>query len=111
MTKLGTPIGAGPKVATVSPGLVGAGEPSGLRSAGCSIFWRSPLPVCLAPWPFLLCLPKRPGLFCLGLLVGVPPPVAAGVEPLLVIPPELPPDPPPPPAPPPPPTEGGLIGG
>src|SRR3954447_26544672 len=80
MTKLGTPIGAGPKVATVSPGLVGAGEPSGLRSAGCSIFWLSSLAVCLAPWPFLLCLLKRPEV--------LPPPVFV---------PALPPPEPPPP--------------
>src|SRR3954451_10357711 len=80
MTKLGTPIGAGPKVATVKPGLVGAGEPSGLRSAGCSIFWLSSLAVCLAPWPFLLCLLKRPEV--------LPPPVFV---------PALPPPEPPPP--------------
>ena len=34
MTKLGTPIGAGPNCATVRLGLVGAGEPSGLRRVG-----------------------------------------------------------------------------
>ena len=37
MTKLGTPIGAAPKSATVSVGLVSVGVPSGLRSAGSSI--------------------------------------------------------------------------
>ena len=34
MTKFGTPIGAGPKSATVSPGFVAAGAPLASRSAG-----------------------------------------------------------------------------
>src|SRR4029453_15142006 len=43
ITKFGTPIGAGPKVATVRPGLVLAGEPSGGRRGGSWVFWRSTL--------------------------------------------------------------------
>src|SRR3954470_1940764 len=101
MTKLGTPIGAGPNWATVRPGLALDGEPSGLRRVGCSIFWRSPWATCLAPWPFFACLPKRPGVLApLVFLVAWP------EEPLLVLPPPLlpvlgvvvvvPPPPPPP---------------
>src|SRR5215208_5185942 len=104
MTKLGTPIGAGPKVARVRLGLVSAGEPSGLRSAGCSIFDFSPLAMSLAPRPFLACLPNSPGVLPpVVFLPAVPPPDLP--DPLL---PPLPPplEPPPvmpltmPPAPP-----------
>src|SRR4249920_210681 len=88
MTKLGTPIGAGPNCATVRPGLVLAGEPSGLRRVGCSIFCFSAVATCLAPWPFLACLPKRPGLLpaVVVFLPALPPP------PVVVV---LPPEPPP----------------
>src|SRR4029077_18190546 len=87
--ELGTPIGAGPNVATVRPGLVGAGEPSGLRRVGCSIFCFSPLAICFAPWPFLFCLPNSPGVLPPAVLLPalppppllVPPPVALGPEP------------------------------
>src|SRR4051794_29162326 len=89
MTKFGTPIGAGPKLATVRPGFVLAGEPSGFRRAGWVIFCFSFLAVCLAPWPFLFCLPNRPGV------------LARVVEPLELPPPEpLEPLEPPPPEPP-----------
>src|SRR3954453_12769034 len=84
MTKLGTPIGAGPNVATVRLGLLLEGEPSGLRRLGCSIFSRSPLATSLAPWPFLACLPNRPGV--------LPPEVVL----LPALPPELLLEPPPP---------------
>ena len=118
MTKLGTPIGAGPNCATVRPGLVLAGEPSGLRRVGCSIFAFSPLATSLAPWPFLACLPNSPGVlppevFLPALprelvpepppplppvVVVVPPPVVVVVLPeppeVVVPPPELPPEPP-----------------
>src|SRR5882757_5445426 len=111
MTKLGTPIGAGPNVATVKPGLVLAGEPSGLRRLGCSIFAFSPLATSLAPAPFLACLPNRPGVFAppavflpalpLVLLleplpeVVVPPPAVVVVlpdPPEVVVPPPEPPE-------------------
>ncbi len=60
MTKLGTPIGAAPNWAMVRPGLALVGEPSGLRTGGCSIFSRwaliTPFALpCLGPF-----LPKRP---------------------------------------------------
>ena len=42
MTKLGTPIGAAPKSAIVTLGLVSVGEPSGLRSASGFIGARVP---------------------------------------------------------------------
>src|SRR5215208_6722326 len=88
MTKLGTPIGAGPNWAMVRPGLEGAGDPSGLRSAGFSIFSRSPLATSLAPWPFLACLPKRPGALSPAVfLVALPPPEL--VLPAALPPPEL----------------------
>ena len=90
MTKLGTPIGAGPNCATVRPGLVLAGEPSGLRRVGCSIFCFSAVATCLAPWPFLACLPKRPGLLpaVVVFLPALPPPLPVVV---VVLPPEPPP--------------------
>src|SRR4051812_43262668 len=76
MTKFGTPIGAGPKLATVRPGFVLAGEPSGFRRAGWVIFCFSFLAVCLAPWPFLFCLPNRPGVLApVVFLLVFPPPV------------------------------------
>jgi hypothetical protein len=79
MTKLGTPIGAGPNCAIVSPGLVLAGEPSGLRRVGCSIFPRSLLWRSLAPFPFFACLPNRP-------LVRVPATFLLPALPSLVLP-------------------------
>src|SRR5215210_533685 len=91
MTRLGTPIGAGPNWATVRPGFWSVGVPSGLRSFGCWIFWRSPLAAFLAPLPFFACLPNRP-----------PPPFLP--PPALTVPPLDPPRlPEPPPAP------GGLT--
>src|SRR3954447_3550612 len=91
MTKLGTPIGAGPKVATVRLGLVFAGEPSGLRRVGCSIFCFSPLAICLAPWPFLFCLPNRPGVLPPAVFLPALPPPVLGVLPLEPLPPLEPP--------------------
>src|SRR5215218_5187999 len=102
MTKLGTPIGAGPNCATVSPGFVGAGEPSGFRRAGCSIFCLSPLRTSLAPFPFLLSLSKRPFFFLVPPVPPPPPPVVVVVLPVL---PSVAPPPPPPELPPP---LGGL---
>src|SRR5215211_4653153 len=84
MTKLGTPIGAGPKLATVRPGLRSVGEPSGLRRMGWVILLRSSITTSFAPRPFFFCLPNSPvapGPF----LPALPPPVV--VPPL---PPELP---------------------
>ncbi len=76
--KFGTPIGAGPKSATVRVGLVSVGEPSGLRSVGFSIGSSGlspPLPPLSPPsWP----LPP--------LSEPLPPPV----EPLPPPPPPLP---------------------
>ncbi len=93
ITELGTPIGAGPNWATVRLGLVGAGEPSGLRRAGLEIFWRSPLATALAPLPFWFCLPKRP-LVAAPVLPFLPPElplvvVVVEVVPLVVVPPPL----------------------
>src|SRR5882757_6163168 len=108
MTKLGTPIGAGPNVATVKPGLVLAGEPSGLRRLGCSIFAFSPLATSLAPAPFLACLPNRPGVFA-------PPAVFLPALPLVLLLEPLPavvvvlPDPPEVVVPPPEPPEVGAL--
>ena len=75
MTKLGTPSGAAPNWAMVSPAFALVGEPSGARSAGSSIFLRSAL---LTPLPpFGAFLPKMPspgaaGAFFVPPVLGVP---------------------------------------
>src|SRR5262245_53363290 len=96
--KLGTPIGAGPKVAIVRLGFRAVGEPSGLRSVGSRIFWRSPLAIALAPLPFLFCLPNRPlppGPALPGFFWAFPEgPTAVVVEPVVLV---VDPDPPEPP--------------
>src|ERR1700742_761241 len=93
MRKFGTPIGAGPKLATVRPGFWSVGEPSGLRSAGSVIFARSALAMAFASLPCFFCLEKRPlmgfpALTC-GLVVVLPflpgLPVVVVVEPVPVV--------------------------
>src|SRR5215218_1680342 len=49
MTKFGTPIGAGPKSAIVTAGLVSVGTPSGRRSASGSVGRRWPEPSSSSP--------------------------------------------------------------
>src|SRR3954467_9144762 len=115
MTKLGTPIGAGPKVATVRPGFRAVGLPSGLRRMGCVIFCPSSITTSFGPLPFFFSLAKMPlppPLFFLPALV-VPPEVLlpeAPDPPLPVLPPPEPPPEPPPPVEPPPIPGNGLVG-
>src|SRR5436190_17719955 len=86
MTKLGTPIGAGPKVAIVVVGLETVGVPSALYwGGGLTCLCWSLLPVGPAPPVF----PLAPAF--------LPPFLPPGLVPLLlpVLPPEPPLDPPP----------------
>src|SRR5918994_1869889 len=107
----------------VRPGLVSAGEPSGLRRAGCSIFLRSPLAIALVPLPLASCFPNRPLPPVPSTLLPalpVPPVVVVVVLPVVVVvlvvlpapvpvpvPPE--PEPPVPPVPESPPDVGALY--
>src|SRR5215207_2804878 len=88
MMKLGTPIGAEPNWAMVRAGLASVGVPSGLRTGGCSIFWRWPLITSLALPFFGAFLPNSPEpgaapafffVVVLPPVVVVPPRVGVGV--------------------------------
>src|SRR5215207_2150633 len=83
MMKLGTPIGAGPKAATVRPGLRSVGEPSGLRRMGWVILLRSSITTSFAPRRFFFCLPNSP---------LAPTPFLPALPPTVVVPPPLPPE-------------------
>jgi hypothetical protein len=93
MRKLGTPIGAGPKLATVRLGFWSVGEPSELRRAGSVILARSDLATVFASLPFFFSFEKSPATgfpaLALGPVVVLPClpglPVVVVVEPVPVV--------------------------